>query len=96
MENDLQRLRWERDQAGDALWRGTVFLGCVYNRDGLASSGRVHGWRALAGEDMIPIGDTLPTPEQPDPRLGARELLEAHVGIQLPLPSAVRLLEMTS
>lgn len=96
MENDLQQLRWERDRAGDTLWCGPTFLGCIYNRDGLSSSGRVHGWRALVGEDLIPIGDALPTPEQPEPRLGARELLEAYVGIQLPLPSAERLLEMTA
>lgn len=96
MANDLQQLRWERDRAGDSLWHDTTFLGCIYNRDGLASSGRVHGWRALAGEEMIPVGDALPAPEQPDPRLGARDLLEAHVGYQLPLPTAERLLGMTS
>lgn len=96
MGNDLAQLHWETDRAGDTLWHGSTFLGCIYNRDGLSSFGRVHGWRALVGENLIPVGDALPTPEQPDARLGARELLEVHVGYQLPLPSAERLLEMTA
>lgn len=88
-------LRWERDDTGDTLWRGDEFLGCIYNRDGLAGSGRTHGWRALEGKDLIVAGDALPTATQPDPRLGARALLEAHVGVALPLPSAADLLALT-
>jgi hypothetical protein len=89
-------LEWKTDKAGDTLWLDGEFLGCIYNRDGLASSSRVHGWRALAGEDLIPIGDALPTREQPDARYAARELLEAHVGGVLPLPTAQQLLEATN
>lgn len=96
MSDDLEPLRWETDKAGDTLWSGAAFLGCIYNRDDLASNDRVHGWRALEGEDLVVVGDTLPTQEQPNARLGARALLEAHVGISLPLPSAQRLLEITS
>jgi hypothetical protein len=88
-------LRWETDRAGDTLWRGQEFLGCIYNRDGTAS-GRRHGWRALAGEDLIPVGDVLPTREQPDARYGCRALLESHVGASLPLPTAQQLLAMTA
>lgn len=87
-------LTWKTDTAGDALWQGETFLGCIYNRDGLASHQREHGWRALAGEDLIRVGDVLPTRGQPDARYGARALLEAHVGAFLPLPTALQLLEM--
>jgi hypothetical protein len=88
-------LTWKSDKAGDALWDGDTFLGCIYNRDGLTGRRQVHGWRALAGEDLIPVGDSLPTREQPDARLAARALLEAHVGASLPLPTAQQLLDMT-
>ncbi|MFE0490256.1 hypothetical protein [Streptomyces griseoaurantiacus] len=44
---------------------------------------------------MIVVGDALPTLEQPSARLGARALLEAHVGVRLPLPTAQELLAMT-
>ncbi|MET7363226.1 hypothetical protein ABZS76_32980 [Streptomyces sp. NPDC005562] len=89
-------LRWERDKAGDALWRDEEFLGCIYDRDGLASSDRTHGWRALEGEDLIVVGDALPTSAQPNARLGARAMLEAHLGVTSALPSAQELLEMTA
>jgi hypothetical protein len=89
-------LLWKRDSAGETLWRGEEFLGCIYNRDGLASSGRTHGWRALEGEDLVVVGDALPTREQPDARLGARALLEAHVGVRSALPSAQELLGLTA
>ena len=89
-------LQWKTDDTGDTLWRGETFLGCIYNRDRMGSYPRVHGWRALAGEDLIPVGDALPTLEQPDARYGARTLLEAHVGESLPLPTALELLEMTN
>ncbi|MFD7835640.1 hypothetical protein [Streptomyces sp. NPDC059761] len=89
-------LRWERDSAGDSLWLGEEFLGCIYNRDGIASRANEHGWRALAGEEMIPIEDTLVTREQPDARLGARALLEAHCGFTSALPSAAELMSATS
>ncbi|MEU6362143.1 hypothetical protein [Streptomyces albidoflavus] len=89
-------LRWERDRTGDTLWRGEEFLGCIYDQDSLASRGRDHGWRALEGEDLVVVGNALPTAQQPDARLGARTLLEAHVGVTTALPSAQELLEATS
>lgn len=92
----VPRLRWERDSAGDTLWSGETFLGCIYNRDGLSSFSKQHGWRALEGDDLVFVGDVLPTPEQPDARLGARALLEAHVSGALPLPTAKELLHLTT
>lgn len=92
----MDTLEWKTDRAGDALWRGTQFLGCIYNRDGICSRFPPHGWRALAGEDMVPVGDVVATREQPDARMGARALLEAYVGAFLPLPTALELLDMTN
>lgn len=89
-------LRWDTDKAGDTLWDGDTFLGCTYNRDGLTGNLGTHGWRALAGEDLTPIGDALPTREQPNARMAARTLLEAHVGASLPLPTAQELLDSTN
>lgn len=92
----MEALRWETDRTGDTLWRGETFLGCIYNQDRWVSgTARRHGWRALEGEDLFVVGNALPTREQPDARMGARALLEAHVGAFLPLPSASELLEMT-
>ncbi|MDQ1041552.1 hypothetical protein QFZ75_008054 [Streptomyces sp. V3I8] len=90
----MDKLVWRRDRAGDALWSGETFLGCIYDRDGLASRARNHGWRVLKGEDMIVVGDVLPTLERPDARLGARALLEAEIGFFAPLPTAEELLRM--
>jgi hypothetical protein len=89
-------LEWKTDDTGDTLWDGDTFLGCTYNRDSMGGHPRVHGWRALAGEDLIPVGDALPTRDQPDARMAARNLLEAHVGGVLPLPTAQQLLELTN
>jgi hypothetical protein len=89
-----ESLQWKTDKAGDALWQGETFLGCIYNRDGIASTARTHGWRALAGEDLIPVGDATPTRESPDARMAARALLETHVGASLPLPTAQQLLQI--
>lgn len=88
-------LTWKTDKAGDALWRGDTFLGCIYNRSGWGALNR-HGWRALAGEDLIPVGDVVVSREVRDARMGARALLEAHVGASGPLPSAAELLEITA
>lgn len=88
-------LEWKKDRAGEALWKGDEFLGCIYNRDGFAGSRAAHGWRVLAGEDLIPVGDVLPTREEWDARIGARALLEAHVGGSWPLPTASELLSMS-
>jgi len=89
-------LRWERDKAGGTLWRGEEFLGCIYDRDGLSGSIGRHGWRVLEGDELIFVGDVLPTLDQPNARLGARALLEAHVGVGSPLPNAQELLKMTA
>lgn len=92
----IPALTWKTDKAGDTLWQGETFLGCIYNRDGLASRSREHGWRALAGEDLEPFGDAVATLARPDARMAARALLEAHVGVQLPLPTAAELLTLTN
>jgi hypothetical protein len=88
---------WKTDDTGDALWDGDAFLGCTYRRDGnrYGSAGQSLGWRALAGEDLVPVGDALPTPEDPDGQMGARRVLEAHLGASRALPTAAELLEAT-
>ncbi|MFJ4902903.1 hypothetical protein [Streptomyces sp. NPDC088727] len=96
MSTTASALRWERDKNGETLWLGEQFLGCTYSRDNHLSEYGKQGWRALEGEDMIVVGDALPTGEQPNARLGARALLEAHVGSSLPLPTAEDLLKMGS
>lgn len=91
----MEPLHWKSDKAGDTLWRGETYLGCIYDRDGLASRAKKHGWRALEGEYLLPVGDVLPSQEEPDARMGARRLLEAHVSVCQPLLSAAELLAMT-
>jgi hypothetical protein len=93
----MSGLRWETDGTGDTLWLDGKFLGCIYDQDrhGLAGASRPHGWRALEGEELILVGNVVPSLDQPDARMGARALLEAHVGGAVPLPTALELLALT-
>lgn len=93
----MSGLRWETDGTGDTLWLDGKFLGCIYDQDrhGIAGASRPHGWRALEGEDLRVVGNVVATRDQPDARMGARALLEAHVGGVVPLPSAADLLRLT-
>lgn len=83
-------LKWKTDKAGDALWDGGEYLGCIYSRD--SYGGTRKGWRVL-GPDFEHIADVPPGPLLRDARMEARALLEGSRG---PMPTAQQLLEATS
>jgi len=83
-------LTWKTDKAGDALYDGDEYIGCIYPRD--PYGGLRKGWRVL-GPDFEVITDVEPDPRDlfGDVRIRARAFLE---GTKAPLPTAEELLNM--